>query len=81
MASASYDESVRIWTSDPFEEDWFATSALTGHDSTVWSLDFDPFGHHFISAGDDCCLVLWKRTFGPNRLRILYVIMLKLTLT
>jgi len=69
LGSASYDDSVRLWTCDPMEDDWFATACLTGHDSTVWAIDFDVFGNYMVSVSDDCCLVIWKRVYGSNRLR------------
>lgn len=72
LASASYDETIRLWTSDPMEDDWFATASMAGHMSTVWSMDFDPFGNFLASSGDDCCIVIWRRAFGPARLPVKY---------
>jgi WD40 repeat protein len=69
LGSASYDDSIRLWTSDPMEDDWFATAALHGHDSTVWSLDFDLHGNYLISVSDDCSMVIWQRVYGANRFR------------
>lgn len=35
----------------------------------MWAFDFDPTGNYFISGSDDNSLVLWKRFYGPSRLR------------
>lgn len=42
LASASYDDTIKIWKED--EDDWYCADTLEGHDSTVWSLDFNAEG-------------------------------------
>jgi WD40 repeat protein len=42
IASASYDDTIRLWHEE--EDDWYCMATLIGHTSTVWSLDFDSSG-------------------------------------
>lgn len=42
LASASYDDTIKLYTEDPSEDDWFCFSTLTGHESTVWALAWCP---------------------------------------
>ncbi|PVU94927.1 hypothetical protein BB561_002171 [Smittium simulii] len=44
LVSASYDDTIRIWKEN--EDDWYCSSILSGHNSTVWSVDFDPTGNY-----------------------------------
>lgn len=60
LASASYDDTIRLYIDDP-SEDWFCFTTLTGHTSTVWSLSFSPSGNYFASGSDDCTVRIWKR--------------------
>ena len=39
LASASYDDTIRIWREDV--DDWGCVSVLKGHDSTVWTVDWE----------------------------------------
>lgn len=43
VASASYDDTVKLWLSDE-DSDWFVSETLDGHESSVWDLDFNSFG-------------------------------------
>lgn len=40
LASASYDDTVKLYREE--EDDWVCCATLEGHESTVWSLAFDP---------------------------------------
>ncbi|RUO95960.1 WD40-repeat-containing domain protein, partial [Jimgerdemannia flammicorona] len=63
LASASYDDTIKIWREDP--DDWFCSDTLEGHSSTVWAIDFDQSGEHIVSASDDKTLRIWRR-YLPN---------------
>jgi WD40 repeat protein len=41
LASASYDDTVRLWREDE-EGEWGCVSVLKGHEGTVWGLDWEP---------------------------------------
>lgn len=74
FASASYDNSVRIWKED--DEEWICVANLTGHDSTVWSCDFEKNTKasgdeeksnpnfkpaRLVSGSDDLTAIVWRR--------------------
>jgi cytosolic iron-sulfur protein assembly protein CIAO1 len=42
LASASYDDTVRLWREDS-EGEWECVAVLRGHGGTVWGLDWEPF--------------------------------------
>ncbi|KAK3683703.1 WD40-repeat-containing domain protein [Podospora appendiculata] len=41
LASASYDNTVRIWRED-VDGEWICVAVLEGHDGTVWGLQWEP---------------------------------------
>ncbi|KAI1182524.1 WD repeat protein [Nemania serpens] len=41
LASASYDETVRIWREDG-EGEWVCVAVLEGHEGTVWGIQWEP---------------------------------------
>ncbi|KYK54213.1 WD repeat protein [Drechmeria coniospora] len=41
LASASYDNTVRIWREDG-DGEWVCVAVLEGHDETVWGLQWEP---------------------------------------
>lgn len=60
LASASYDDSIKLYIDDP-SEDWFCFTTLSGHTSTVWSICFAPSGNYLASASDDSTVRIWKQ--------------------
>jgi WD40 repeat protein len=38
LLSASYDNTIKVWTRDPDEEDWVLVTTIAAHLDTVWSL-------------------------------------------
>jgi WD40 repeat protein len=61
LASASYDDTIHLYTDDDGADDWTSVCALKGHGSTVWALAFAPRGEHLASVSDDRTLRIWKR--------------------
>lgn len=49
LASASYDNTVRLWKEDS-EGEWGCVAILKGHEGTVWSVDWEP--QRFTSGND-----------------------------
>ncbi|KAL8309531.1 hypothetical protein RB597_009686 [Gaeumannomyces tritici] len=41
LASASYDDTVRVWREDP-DAEWACAAVLDGHVSTVWGVQWEP---------------------------------------
>lgn len=41
LASASYDDTVRVWREDG-DGEWVCVAALEGHEGTVWGLQWEP---------------------------------------
>jgi WD40 repeat protein len=64
LASASYDDTIQLYSDDGGADDWASIAALAGHASTVWSVAFAPAGAHLASASADCTLRLWARGAG-----------------
>lgn len=60
LASASYDDSIKIYEDDP-DDEWYCFTTLKGHTSTVWSLAWSPNGQYLASASDDRTIRIWKR--------------------
>jgi cytosolic iron-sulfur protein assembly protein CIAO1 len=61
LASASYDDTIKFYIDDP-SDDWFCAATVTGHDSTVWSLAWEPeHGHYLASGSDDHTIRIWRR--------------------
>src|SRR5690606_41162894 len=65
LASASYDDTIKIWRDD--DDDWYCSATLEGHESTVWSIDFDPSGENLVSASADQTLKIWHRYKPGNK--------------
>lgn len=60
LASASYDNTIKLYKEDPTDSDWTSFCTLTSHTSTVWSLAFDKTGDRLVSCSDDCTLKIWQ---------------------
>jgi WD40 repeat protein len=58
LASASYDDTINMYRED--EDDWIRCGTLTGHESTVWSIDFDASGDRLVSCSADKTVRVWK---------------------
>ncbi|RXM31383.1 putative cytosolic iron-sulfur protein assembly protein CIAO1 [Acipenser ruthenus] len=58
LASASYDNSVKLYKED--DDDWVCRDTLEGHESTVWSVDFDKSGQRLASCSDDKTVKIWR---------------------
>lgn len=65
LASASYDNTIKIFREDPSDNDWICVATLSSHDSTVWSLAFDQTGSRLASCSDDQTVKIWKE-YPPN---------------
>ena len=58
LVSASYDDTLKVWTED--NDDWYCAETLQGHTSTVWGLTFAPGGTKIISCSDDNSILKWE---------------------
>ena len=64
LASASYDDTVKLYREE--EDDWVCCATLEGHESTVWSLAFDPSGQRLASCSDDRTVRIWRQYLPGN---------------
>lgn len=64
LASASYDDTVKLYQEE--EDDWVCCATLEGHESTVWSLAFDPSGQRLASCSDDRTVRVWRQYLPGN---------------
>lgn len=62
LASCSYDDTIKMYANDIDDGDWATTVTLTGHDSTVWSIDFDSSGNRLVSCSDDLSVKIWEKS-------------------
>lgn len=66
LASASYDNTIKLYREDLADSDWVCTATLTSHTSTVWSIDFDSTGHRLVSCSDDRSMKIWQEYLPGN---------------
>lgn len=67
LASASYDDTIKLYAADPYDDEWQCIHTLTAHTATVWTLSFSPCGRYLASAGDDLVIRLWERVSLSTR--------------
>lgn len=77
LASASYDDTIKLYLDDP-SDDWFCASTLTGHGSTVWTLAWEPENGNYLASGsDDQTIRIWRRQPDQGELKFQCVAELK----
>ena len=59
LASASYDDTIKLWVDDGDGDDWRCAQTLTGHTSTIWAIAFDRDGSRMVSVSDDTTIKIW----------------------
>ena len=62
LFSASYDDTIKSWVYEPSVDDWLCSFTMSGHESTVWQLDFDGSGEYLASCGEDRNWMIWRIT-------------------
>lgn len=67
LASASYDDTIKLYAADPYDDEWQCIHTLASHSATVWTLAFSPCGRYLASAGDDLVIKLWERVSLSTR--------------
>lgn len=63
LASCSYDDTAKLYKEE--SDDWECFATLKGHESTVWSLDFDKTGSRIVTSSGDTTLRIWQE-YKPN---------------
>lgn len=65
--SCGYDNSIRIYKEQ--DDDWVEVEQLNGHDSTVWSVDFNKIGDHLVSVSADETLKIWQKASSGSKFK------------
>ena len=82
FVSASYDDSVRVWTHDPARDEWRCAQELAdtaaggsaGHAGTVWDVAFEPTAARpdaraecrMATCSDDRAILVWSAAKDPD---------------
>ncbi|GIX62075.1 WD domain, G-beta repeat containing protein [Babesia caballi] len=69
LASASYDNTVRLW--GMVRQDWLCLQTLNLHTSTVWSVAFDIDGCRLVAGSADCAVSVYKSKKAKEYLNLL----------
>jgi COMPASS component SWD3 len=64
VASASGDGTLKLWNAQAESERLTLASALSGHESDVYTVCFHPDRHHIVSGGYDKTVRLWDTRTG-----------------
>ena len=77
LASASYDDTIKLYIDDP-SDDWFCAATIPGHESTVWSLAWEPENGRYLASGsDDKTIRIWRRLPSQGELKFQCVAVLE----
>lgn len=63
LASASADQSIKLWDTESWEE----RDVLLGHTDEVWSVDFSKDGGKLLSSGKDKRILVWSLAASDAR--------------
>jgi len=58
LLSCSYDDTIKVWSSDG--DDWRCNATLIGHSATVWGLTLALNAPRIISCSGDNSLIMWE---------------------
>ena len=68
LFSSSYDNTIKCWVYDNSVDDWLCSFTITGHESTIWQIDFDTTGKFLAACSEDKKWSVWNiqdtRTFS-----------------
>lgn len=72
LASASYDDTVRLYMENPIDSEWSEVAVLSSHTSTVWGLAWEVQGSgkegsgcRLATCSADGTVKIWQE-YGPN---------------
>lgn len=59
LFSASYDNTIKVWTRDIDEDDWVLVTTIAAHEDTVWCLAIHAPSFHLASVSQSAEVALW----------------------